>query len=283
MFALKGGTAINLFIRDLPRLSVDIDLVYLPMDDRDEALRKIADALSRIADAIAQAMPGTEIVRSYQDQADALRLFVSQGDDRIKIELSPVLRGSVFPEEMREVSAAVEEQFGYVEMPLLSIPDLYAGKLCAALDRQHPRDLFDVKLLFENEGLSIDLIKTFIVYLISHNRTMAELLRPTRKDIAGIYEGEFLRMSQIEVSLDDLLAVRERLIADINKALTDDQREFLLSFKAREPKWELLGLDGVDRLPAVRWKLRNLERMPEQRHRRAYENLERVLGSPADQ
>ncbi|MGE3829496.1 MAG: nucleotidyl transferase AbiEii/AbiGii toxin family protein, partial [Parvibaculaceae bacterium] len=109
------------------------------------------------------------------------------------------------------------------------------------------------------------------------------LLRPTRKDIAGIYEGEFLRMSQIEVSLDDLLAVRERLIADINKALTDDQREFLLSFKAREPKWELLGLDGVDRLPAVRWKLRNLERMPEQRHRRAYENLERVLGSPADQ
>lgn len=280
-FALKGGTAINLFVRDLPRLSVDIDLVYLPMEGRDEALKNIAEALSRIADAIVKAMPDTEIIRSYEDQADALRLFVSQGNDHIKIELSPVLRGSVFPEEVREVSPAVEEQFGYVEMQLLSIPDLYAGKICAALDRQHPRDLFDVKLLFENEGLSDDLVKTFLVYLISHNRTMAELLQPTRKDIAGIYEGEFLRMSQIDVSLDELLAVRERLITEINQALTDEQRKFLLSFKARRPEWELLGFDGVDKLPAVRWKLQNLEQMSEDRHRRAYNDLERVLGQKA--
>ena len=142
--ALKGGTAINLFVRDLPRLSVDIDLVNLPMDDRDMALKNIAEALSRIAETIIAAMPGTEIIRSFEHQADALRLFVSQGDDRIKIEFLPVLRGSVFPEELREVAPAVEEQFGYVEMQLLSIPDLYAGKICAALDRQHPRDLFDV-------------------------------------------------------------------------------------------------------------------------------------------
>lgn len=181
-FALKGGTAINLFIRDLPRLSVDIDLVYLPMEDRETALHSIAAALTRIAEAIIRAMPGVDIIKSFEDQPDALRLFVAQGGDRIKIELSPVLRGSVFPEVLREVSPAVEEQFGYVEMQLLSIPDLYAGKICAALDRQHPRDLFDVKLLFENEGLTSDLVKTFLVYLISHNRTMAELLSPTRKD-----------------------------------------------------------------------------------------------------
>ncbi|ANN58702.1 hypothetical protein A9174_19430 [Mesorhizobium loti NZP2037] len=278
-FALKGGTAINLFIRDLPRLSVDIDLVYLPMDEREEALKKVAEALSRIAEAISKAMPDTEIIRSYKDQRDALRVFVTQGGDRIKIELSPVLRGSVFPVELREVSPAVEEQFGYVEMQLLSIPDLYAGKICAALDRQHPRDLFDVKLLLENEGLTQDLVKTFLVYLVSHNRTMAELLQPTRKDIAGIYEGEFLRMSQIEVGLDELLDVRERLIAELNQALSDDQRKFLLSFKARRPQWDLLGIEGADQLPAVRWKLHNLERMPDERHRRTYENLERVLAS----
>ncbi|RWM05640.1 nucleotidyl transferase AbiEii/AbiGii toxin family protein [Mesorhizobium sp.] len=276
-FALKGGTAINLFIRDLPRLSVDIDLVYLPMDDRDAALRNVAEALARIADAVIAAMPGTEIVRSFEHQADSLRLFVAQGGDRIKIELSPVLRGSVFPEELREVAPAVEEQFGYVEMRLLSIPDLYSGKICAALDRQHPRDFFDVKLLFENEGLTEDLVRTFLVYLISHNRTMADLLQPTRKDIAGIYEGEFARMSQIEVSLDELLAVRERLISDLNEALTEDQRKFLLSFKAGRPDWNLLGIEGAHKLPAVRWKLYNLQRMQRERHRQAYENLERVL------
>lgn len=282
-FALKGGTAINLFVRDLPRLSVDIDLVYLPMDDRDTALKNIAYALARIAETIIAAMPGTKVIRAFENQADALRLFVSQGDERIKIELSPVLRGSVFPEELREVSPAVEEQFGYVEMQLLSIPDLYAGKICAALDRQHPRDLFDVKLLFENEGLTADLVRTFLVYLISHNRTMAELLQPTRKDIAGIYQGEFVRMSQIEVSLDELLAVRERLIGDLNKALTEDQRKFLLSFKARRPVWNLLGIEGADKLPAVRWKLHNLERMPRDSHHRAYENLESVLGTSSKQ
>ncbi|RWD30815.1 MAG: nucleotidyl transferase AbiEii/AbiGii toxin family protein [Mesorhizobium sp.] len=277
-FALKGGTAINLFVRDLPRLSVDIDLVYLPMDDRDTALKNVAEALARIADAISAAMPGTEIIRSFEQQADALRLFISQGADRIKIELSPVLRGSVLPEELREVSPAVEEQFGYVEMQLLSFPDLYAGKICAALDRQHPRDLFDVKLLLESEGLTEDLVRTFLVYLISHNRTMAELLQPTRKNIAGIYEGEFVRMSQVEVSLDELLTVRERLVSDLNRALTDNQRKFLLSFKASRPDWSLLDVVGADRLPAVRWKLHNLERMPRERQRAAYDNLERVLG-----
>lgn len=276
-FALKGGTAINLFVRDLPRLSVDIDLVYLPMEDRDAALKHIAEALGRIADAIARAMPDAEIIRSFEDRADALRLFVTQGGDRIKIELSPVLRGSVFPEELREFSPSVEEQFGYVEMPLLSLPDLYAGKICAALDRQHPRDLFDIKLLLENEGLTPELVQTFLVYLISHNRTMAELLHPTRKDIAGLYEGEFVSMAQKEVSLEELLDVRERLIAAINKALTADQKRFLLSFKSRKPDWKLLGIDGADELPAVRWKMHNLERMPDDKHKMALESLRDIL------
>jgi predicted nucleotidyltransferase component of viral defense system len=281
-FALKGGTAINLFIRDLPRLSVDIDLVYLPMEDRDTALGNIAAALTRIAETIIKAMPGVDIIKSFEDQPDALRLFVAQGGDRIKIELSPVLRGSVFPKFMCEVSPAVEEQFGYVEMQLLSIPDLYAGKICAALDRQHPRDLFDVKLLLENEGLTSDLVKTFLVYLISHNRTMAELLEPSRKDISGIYEGEFLRMAQTETTLDELLATREELIAGINQSLTEDQRQFLLSFKSRNPDWGLLGIDGADKLPAVRWKMRNLERMPQDKHRAALASLERVLAGQSD-
>lgn len=276
-FALKGGTAINLFVRDLPRLSVDIDLVYLPMDDRDTALKNITAALDRIAAAILQAMPEAKIIKSFEMQADALRLFVTQAGERIKIELSPVLRGSVFPAEMREFSPRVEEQFGYVEMPLLSFPDLYAGKLCAALDRQHPRDLFDVKLLLDNEGLTPDLIKTFVVYLISHNRTMGELLRPTRKDISGIYQGEFLNMADDEVSLDELLDVREKLIVGINEALTDDQKHFLVSFKAREPDWSLLGIEDAEKLPAVRWKLQNLARMPHEKHQGALASLQAIL------
>ncbi len=277
IFALKGGTAINLFVRDLPRLSVDIDLVYLPMDDRDKALSATADALTRIADAIATTLPGTEIVKSFEHQKDALRLFIAQGTDRIKIELSPVLRGSVFPPEERDVSPTVEDEFGYARMQLLAIPDLYAGKLCAALDRQHPRDLFDVKLLFENEGLSTDLIRTFLVYLISHNRTMAELLSPVRKNIVGLYEGEFVTMSQEQISLDELLDVREKLVRRINTSLTDQQKDFLLLFKTGHPDWSLLDMPHAANLPAVRWKLQNLAKMPEERRGKALAELETVL------
>ena len=111
---------------------------------------------------------------------------------RIKIELSPVIRGSVFPEKNMEVSNAVQENFGYAEIAVASFPDLYAGKICAALDRQHPRDLFDIKFLYDNEGLTPELRKTFLVYLISHHRPIAEVLDPPRKDIKGIYENEWI-------------------------------------------------------------------------------------------
>lgn len=126
------------------RLSVDIDLVYLPLDDRETALKNVRSALTRIADKIKQQIPESDIISSHEN-TDALRLFVMQGDVRIKIELSPVLRGTVAPPVMMDVKPAVEAEFGYAEMPVLALPDLYAGKLCAALDRQHPRDLFDIK------------------------------------------------------------------------------------------------------------------------------------------
>jgi len=57
--ALKGGTAINLFLRNMPRLSVDIDLTYLPFDDRERALTLISELLGRIRERITKSIPGT--------------------------------------------------------------------------------------------------------------------------------------------------------------------------------------------------------------------------------
>jgi hypothetical protein len=275
-FALKGGTAINLFIRDLPRLSVDIDLVYLPMHGRDEALDNIRRALSRISEVITKSISGARVQNTHQ-QSDALRLIVQKDDVRIKVELSPVIRGVVFPEATMEVRKQVEENFGYAEMKVVSLPDLYAGKLCAALDRQHPRDLFDVKLLLANEGLTDDLRKTFLVYLISHQRPIAELLRPQRKNIRDVYENEFVRMSQIEVSVEELEETRETLITQIHGTLTDQERKFLLSFKSRSPEWALLDVEGIEQLPSVRWKMLNLEKLPPHKHKIALEKLEAAL------
>lgn len=279
-FALKGGTAINLFVRDLPRLSVDIDLVYLPMDNRDTALPAIHAALERIAAAITTTLKGARVQKSFEQQHDALRLVVRHNKAQIKIELSPVLRGSVFPDQVMGVRPIVEEQFGYAEIQVVSMPDLYAGKLCAALDRQHPRDLFDVKFLLENEGITDDLRRTFLVYLISHSRQIAELISPVRKNITGLYEGEFRAMAQVDVPLADLEAARATLVAAINTNLTTDERRFLVSFKKRAPDWSLLPLPHIKDLPAVRWKLMNLAKMSDDKHLAAANSLEALLFPP---
>ncbi len=276
-FALKGGTAINLFVREFPRLSVDIDLVYLPMKGRDEALQEISEALDTISTNLQTAFKDMKLTEAYKSKRDSLRLVVARNGVQIKVELSPVLRGTVYEPALMEVCESVEEEFGYVETPVVALADLYAGKICAALDRQHPRDLFDVKGLLENEGLTDEIRKAFIVYLSSHNRPMAELLRPQYKDISAIYAGEFENMTQTVVPLDELVAVRERLVGLIHVGLTDDEREFLISFKNRKPNWDLLGLDGISQLPAIKWKQINLAKMPDVKHKQALGQLESIL------
>lgn len=277
-FALKGGTAINLFVRDLPRLSVDIDLVYLPVNSRQEALNDITEALTRIAQNINKAFSDAEVIESFKDKPDALRLVVSRKEVKIKIELSPVLRGTVFDPLVREVCSKVENEFGYAEMAVVADSDLYAGKICAALDRQHPRDLYDVKCLLDHEGLTEEIRQALIVYLISHPRPIAELLNPERKDIKQLYEGEFMQMEEETVSLDSLELARGDLICLVNEKLTDKEKQFLLSFKNKDPDWSLLNLEGVKNLPAVKWKLLNIKKMKVDNHKAAYEKLQQVLG-----
>ena len=104
--------AINLFIRDLPRLSVDIDLVYLPLEGRDTALQNAGEALHRIAEDIRQSLPDAKVNRPKQTP-DGLRLIISQRGVQIKLELTPVMRGSVFPPEEKDVSERTEAEFGF--------------------------------------------------------------------------------------------------------------------------------------------------------------------------
>lgn len=276
-FALKGGTAINLFEKNLPRLSVDIDLVFLPIRDRKKSLAEISTALSRIAQQIRKTWNEINVVEAFQDKPDALRLIVSRTGVQIKIELSPILRGTVYEPEMRGVCDKVEEEFGFAEIQVVHPADLYAGKMCAALDRQHPRDLYDILLLLKDNGIDEELRKAFIVYLISHPRPIAELLQPGVKDISATYHGEFEHMTEDQVSKNKLEEALRQLIEIINSGLTENERKFLLSFKQKNPDWDLFGLPGVEELPAVKWKQQNLEKMPTKKHEAAWRKLESVL------
>ncbi len=270
VFALKGGTAINFFVRDLPRISVDIDLVYLPIDERDLSLRELSAALVRISRDVENRIPGTKIIPKRLKGTDLWSgCSVHLDDATIKIEPNLVMRGSLFLPERRTLSPKARSSFELsVECRMLSENELYAGKICAALDRRHPRDLFDVLILFRYGAFDDALRKAFIVYLICSDRPMVELLNPGFGDIRPVFEIEFRDMTSEEVTCEELEETRESLVARIANDLTLTERQFILSVKEGKPQWDLIGLEGAQNLPAIQWKLLNIGRMAPAKHQR---------------
>ncbi|MBE0491818.1 MAG: nucleotidyl transferase AbiEii/AbiGii toxin family protein [Sulfurospirillum sp.] len=277
-FALKGGTAINMFVRDMPRLSVDIDLMYLPVEDRQTSLQNIAESFERIAQTIESSMRGTKVHRLDQ-QGDGIlsKLQVEKNGVRIKIEASPVIRGTVREPSVLSVSVKVEEEFGFAETSVVHLDDLYAGKLCAALDRQHPRDFFDVRGLLDNEGISDTLMDVFIVYLISSNQPISKLLQPNLIDIKRIYAQQFVGMPIVPMPLEVLEETRVELVSTIHSKLTQNHRDFLIGFKEGNPDWSLLPFENIKELPSVKWKMLNLKKMPKVKKVEAIQKLKDTL------
>lgn len=256
-FALKGGTAINLFYRDLPRLSVDVDLTFLPIRGRVQSLVDIDAAMDRIA-AVGARVRGLTASRIPGGGGGATRVLFRRGAATVKVETSPVTRGVVFEPEIKRVAPAVEDEFGFAETRLVAFEDLYAGKLHAALDRQHPRDLFDVKLLYENEGITDDLFRAFLVYVASSSRPPHELLNPNLIPLTNVFEAEFSGMTVDAVSVAELEHVRVRLIEDVQSRLTGNAAQFLRTLVEGEPDFDAIDLASAADLPAVQWKLQNI-------------------------
>lgn len=259
IFAMKGGTAINLFVRDMPRLSVDIDVVYLPWQTpRDEALQAINQELLAISTRVAPLGVQTRLVRA-KDLGDT-KLIVENDSSQVKIEVNVVFRGSVLGIERRALSTRTSELFGVeFELPILALDELYASKLVAALDRQHPRDLFDVWQLYASGGITDGMIECFVIYLAGHNRPPHEVLFGNDKDIADEYERAFIGMTEVACSLDTLLETRAKLRHELPQRLSTAHRQFLMGLVRAEPDWSLVQCQHAAQLPALRWKLNNLE------------------------
>lgn len=255
-FALKGGTAINLFYRDMPRLSVDIDLAYIDFDDRETAYTKINSALERISGALCRA----GISAFVQGNSDEKKLIVSNRTASIKVEPNYTIRGHVLSPEVRPICARAEREYGYVEMRIVSTPELYGGKICAALDRQHPRDLFDIQGLLSGNERDSNLVYGFLVMLLSHNRPVHELLNPQRKDQSEIYKKEFVGMTDRAFSYSDHVQTFENLVPFVQREIRP-YKKFLLDFVSLKPDFASVPIPDLDRLPAIRWKLQNLKKL----------------------
>lgn len=267
IFAMKGGTAINLFLQDMPRLSVDIDVVYrLWKTPRDQALQDINQELAAVAQRVERLGVQTRLIRS-KDLGDT-KLIAEDETSQVKVEVNVVFRGTVLPIERRPLSARTGDLFG-VEfgVPVLAADELYAGKLVAALDRQHPRDLFDVWLLFQTGGLTDAMVECFVVYLAGHNRPTHEVLFGNDKDIAAEYERAFVGMTEVDCPLEVLLETRSQLRQELPQRLSAAHRQFLSGLARAQPDWSLLQCPHADQLPALRWKLANLATFQKRRPR----------------
>ena len=265
IFAMKGGTAINLFVRDMPRLSIDIDVVYMPWKTpRDEALAAISGELDDIAKRLKRQGLRARKVAS-KDLGDT-KLLIERDDNQVKVEVNVVFRGTVLPTERRPLTPGTAEMFSVeLELPVLATAELYGSKLVAAMDRQHPRDLFDVWQMFMSDGLSDEAVECFVTYLAGHNRPTHEVLFGNDKDIADEYHNNFTGMTTEPVGLDILLETRRRLRAELPQRLTDNQRRFLMGLTRAQPDWSLLQCRHAAELPALRWKLENLQTFQKRR------------------
>jgi predicted nucleotidyltransferase component of viral defense system len=283
-FALKGGTAINLFEHDLPRLSVDIDLAWLPVHDYAEDSRLISETLVRLADVLRARPLQLQVQVATGEGAGVTRLVASRGRARVQIETSPVMRGVVHPVRSMVVRPRVEDAFGFASMQVLHFADLYAGKLAAALSRQHPRDLFDVGLLLDDERANQMLWQTFLVYLTCSPKPAWEMLAPrVPVDFAATFEAHFKGMPAEPIEAPALLDTHAHLLARVAAWLDEPSCAFLRSVEDQRPDFDLIGLPHAADLPGVRRKLHNLAQRTDAKRaadrKRLEEALDRIVGS----
>ncbi len=281
-FAMKGGTALNLFVQDMPRLSVDIDVVYTdPSASRDEALQIISQELGIVKAALEG--QGLQVRLPTNAQGDEVRLLVRSSTTQVKIEVNFVFRGTVLPPLVKPLVATAQDLFTTaVSVPVLVVEELYGSKLVAAMDRQHPRDIFDVMHMLDQFGWQDLLLDCFVAYLAGHNRPVHEVLFPSIKPLEPTFSREFLGMTREPVALDALTQTQVRLVNELPRQLLPRHRQFLLSLVQCAPEWRLMPLAHLQELPAIKWKLMNLEKLKKANPKRftaQYDELaERLAG-----
>jgi len=273
-FALHGGTAINLFVREMPRLSVDIDLTYLSIEDRETSLKYIAEALERIKANIEKAIPGARIT----PRLNVGKLLISDNKVDIKLEVNLVNRGTIAePKEVPLCERAQTTFEAFCTIPIVPVGQLFGGKMIAALDRQHPRDLFDVKYLLGMEGFTQEIKEGFLLCLLCSDRPITEVIIPNFQDQRSALTNQFSGMTDETFSYEEYESIREKLVATIRENLTDSDKEFLLSVKNITPDWSIY---DFQRFPAINWKLQNLQKLKNKnpdKHREQYEILKKKL------
>lgn len=255
-FAVHGGTAINLFHRNLPRYSVDIDVTYIPIQNRETSIQTINSHLVEIKKTLEKTIPGIIVIH----KPNVLKLLCTLADAMVKIEVNGIKRGIIGDVEERQLceKARAEFNMGCIARTV-SYSQLYGGKITAALSRQHPRDLFDCKNM---EIQSFDDVKDgFMLCLLGSDKPFIESLSPNNIDQTEALENQFRGMTDNPFGYNDYLMAKQNLLELIHNNLTQRDKEFLLSVEIGEPDWSKCSAGDLSKYPSVQWKLLNIAKL----------------------
>ena len=266
-YVLKGGTAINLFWYDLPRLSVDIDLNYIGSPDRDVMQQDrgmLEKQLSRVLDSL-----GISVERKPDEHAGGKwRLRAASpfgGNFALEIDLNYIMRIPVWG---IQAHAAHSPDPDYsTDFPTVSLEELFAGKIKALLDRSTARDLYDVCHL-ASDPLDIDLLKlrkALILFGVTCEQDWRQKNNSTIDAIDGVMVAKelypLLRSGE-EPDLKEMKTIVTEFLHELMK-YTDEESLFLDQFVDKgifEPRLLFDDPQQAKRLsshPAVLWKLQN--------------------------
>lgn len=257
-FALHGGTAINLFYYDMPRLSVDVDLTFIPFGDRKKDIKCIRLKLLELSACIKRSLPHVAIKEPVSEE-DELKLYCTFEGSLVKIEVNTINRGVFGDVKILPLSNMAQKEFkSYCEMQIVPIAQLLGGKIVAALDRQHPRDLFDVRKILASPGYSDDIHKGFMFCLLSSKRPFHEILKPGDVNQMAVMESQFSGMTDEDFSYNTYENVKRKLLKKVIAHLSEHDKALLTSFTSGDPVWPEKDLSCF---PGIRWKLLNIRKL----------------------
>ncbi|MDD3472766.1 MAG: nucleotidyl transferase AbiEii/AbiGii toxin family protein [Syntrophaceae bacterium] len=270
--ALKGGTALNLFVFDLPRLSVDIDLNYVGFPDREAMLAdrpKIETTVKAVSNR-----EGLGVRRTASDHA-AMTIFIryqsvlGQGGD-LKVDLNFMFRIPIWP--IVKMDSLRMGPFMAKDVPLLDIHELAAGKLTALLARRASRDLFDGHALLKKGKLDYSKLRLAFIVLGAMNRKDWRSVQASDLDFSeSDLRSELLPLLRKDAyEREDLTQWAQRLVSETRNTVatllsfTETEREFLdrLLDHGEIAPWLLTKdeelVDRIKHHPGLAWKAKNV-------------------------
>ena len=272
--ALHGGTAINLFHLNMPRLSVDIDLTFFPFsDNRNADLNKIRQSLEFVKNRLKTTFPHIR----FEDEKRAeeeLKLLCTKDNAIVKVEVNQINRGLIAEPCTKILCSRAENEFDrFCEIKTVSVGQLWGGKLNAALERQHPRDIFDVKNMLQEIGFTEEIKQGFLFFLLCGKRPIDEVINPNFTNQRVIFNSQFSGMTDEEFTYEEFEKIREELILLIQKSLTQNDKEFLLSFLSGNPYWKDF---DYSKYPAIKWKQLNINKLKQDNPTKFRESIKKL-------